>query len=64
VDIAGRRPGDPARIVADCRKARATLGWQPRFDNLSTIVGHALAWERKLSARRANNQISFANSGE
>ena len=64
VDIAGRRPGDPARIVADCRKARATLGWQPRFDNLSTIVGHALAWERKLSARRANSQISFANSGE
>jgi UDP-glucose 4-epimerase len=64
VDIAGRRPGDPARIVADCRKARATLGWQPRFDNLSTIVGHALAWERKLSARRANSQISFANSWE
>jgi UDP-glucose 4-epimerase len=28
VEIAGRRPGDPARIVADCRKARATLGWQ------------------------------------
>jgi UDP-glucose 4-epimerase len=23
------------------------LGWQPRFDDLSTIVGHALAWERK-----------------
>ena len=54
VEVAPRRPGDPARIVADCRQARATLGWQPRFDDLSTIVTHALAWERKLIARRAS----------
>jgi UDP-glucose 4-epimerase len=54
VEIAPRRPGDPARIVADCRQARAILGWQPRFDDLSTIVTHALAWERELMARRAS----------
>jgi UDP-glucose 4-epimerase len=24
------------------------LGWQPQFDDLTTIVTHALAWERKL----------------
>ena len=33
--------------------ARSTLGWQPRFDDLSTIVAHALAWERELMQRRA-----------
>ncbi len=58
VEIAERRPGDPARVVADCRRAQATLGWQPRFDDLSTIVAHTLAWEHKLMARRANSQDS------
>jgi UDP-glucose 4-epimerase len=53
VEIAPRRAGDPARIVADSRQARLTLRWQPRFDDLSTIVAHALAWERELPARRA-----------
>ncbi len=51
VEIAPRRAGDPARIVADSRQARAALGWRPRFDDLSTIVAHALAWERELLAR-------------
>jgi UDP-glucose 4-epimerase len=54
VDIAPRREGDPAQIVADSQRARATLHWQPRFDDLSTIVAHALAWERALMKRRAN----------
>jgi len=27
---------------------------QPRFDDLSTIVAHALAWERDLMKRRVN----------
>jgi UDP-glucose 4-epimerase len=56
VDIAPRREGDPARIVADSQQARATLGWEPRCDDLSTIVTHALAWERVLMQRRANKQ--------
>jgi len=51
VDTAPRREGDPARIVAASDRARATLGWQPRFDDLDTIVGHALAWERELQRR-------------
>jgi UDP-glucose 4-epimerase len=48
VDRAGRRPGDPASIVAQSDRARELLGWQPQFDDLATIVTHALAWERKL----------------
>jgi UDP-glucose 4-epimerase len=53
VEIAPRREGDSARIVANCQRARETLGWNPRFDDLSTIVAHALTWERELMRRRA-----------
>jgi UDP-glucose 4-epimerase len=52
VENAPRRPGDTARIVAASNLVRATLGWQPRFDDLPTIVSHALAWERKLQDQR------------
>jgi UDP-glucose 4-epimerase len=43
--------GDPTQIMAACDRVRSTLGWQPRFNDLQTIVAHALAWERKLSKR-------------
>jgi UDP-glucose 4-epimerase len=49
VDHAGPRPGDPAQIVARSDRARELLGWQPQYDDLATIVAHALAWERKLT---------------
>jgi UDP-glucose 4-epimerase len=62
VETAPRRPGDPARIVADSELARATLGWQPRFDDLATIVEHALAWERELVRRRAAAELAAAAS--
>jgi UDP-glucose 4-epimerase len=52
VDIAPRRPGDPAQIVAQSEQARQKLGWRPHYDDLPTIVGDALAWERELIARR------------
>ena len=48
--FAPRRPGDPAQIVAGSDRIRAALGWQPQYDDLRRIVGHALAWERKLMA--------------
>ena len=49
VDRADPRPGDPAQIVAQSDRAKELLGWQPQFDDLATIVTHALAWERKLA---------------
>jgi UDP-glucose 4-epimerase len=51
VELAGRRLGDPARVVAASDRARAVLKWQPHFDDLESIVCHALAWERKLLTR-------------
>ena len=44
--IEPRRPGDPARLVASSTRARAVLGWAPRFAALPDIVGTAWAWHR------------------
>lgn len=53
VDYAARRPGDPAEIIAAPQRIHEAFGWTPRYDDLATIVAHALAWQRKLSARGA-----------
>jgi UDP-glucose 4-epimerase len=45
-----RRPGDPARLVADSRLAGTVLGWKPRLSQLETIIEHAWRWEKKLAA--------------
>jgi UDP-glucose 4-epimerase len=52
VRLSDRRPGDPAAIVADGQRLRTQLGWAPQFDDLDTIVEHALAWERRIAATR------------
>jgi UDP-glucose 4-epimerase len=52
VTIRGRRAGDPAALIANVDRIHATLSWQPRFQDLDTIVAHALAWERNLAAKR------------
>lgn len=49
-----RRAGDPAELVSDPARIRATLPWKPLYDDLDTIIGHALAWERKLTELRAD----------
>jgi UDP-glucose 4-epimerase len=51
VELARRRLGDPGWVVAASDRARAVLKWQPHFDDLESIVCHALAWERKLLTR-------------
>ena len=39
--VAARRVGDPAVLVASSARASAELGWQPRRTELDTIVGDA-----------------------
>jgi UDP-glucose 4-epimerase len=46
-DIAPRRAGDPAALIADSTQIRNILGWRPQYDNLHDIVKTALAWEDK-----------------
>jgi UDP-glucose 4-epimerase len=61
VKIAGRRLGDPVRIVAATELIRQSLGWQPRFDDLSTIIEHALSWERMLVRKAELDRESEAS---
>lgn len=50
--LEGRRAGDPDSLISDNSRIKATLPWTPRYDDLPTIVEHALAWERKLGELR------------
>ena len=52
IQVADRRPGDVMAIVADVSRIGSTLDWTPRYDDLDTIVTHALAWEDKLLQSR------------
>jgi UDP-glucose 4-epimerase len=52
VRFTGRRPGDPAALVASSEKIRRTLAWTPEFDNLDIIVRQALCWEQQLAKRQ------------
>ena len=49
-----RRAGDPAKLISDPSRIRATVPWQPKHDDLGEIITHALQWERKLSEIRGN----------
>ena len=46
VELAPRREGDAARLVADSRRARDVLGWAPEFPDLETIIESAWAWHQ------------------
>lgn len=49
VTIEPRRAGDPPVLVADAGRARAELGWVPRYAELEAIIAHAWAWEGRRS---------------
>jgi UDP-glucose 4-epimerase len=43
-EVAPRRAGDPAVLVASSERARQELGWQPKREDLTSIVGDAWAF--------------------
>ncbi len=44
-EVAGeRRPGDPPELVADSRRAKAQLDWQPEYTDIESIVETAWRW--------------------
>ena len=45
---APRRAGDPPTLIARAERIRAQLNWQPRLDDLDTIVRTAWNWEQRL----------------
>ncbi|MFS0653975.1 UDP-glucose 4-epimerase GalE [Bacillus sp. 179-C3.3 HS] len=42
--IAARRAGDPAKLIASSEKALQELGWKPRYADLQTIIQSAWDW--------------------
>lgn len=46
---APRRPGDPPMLISDPSRLMSQVGWQPRHDNLDTIIQTALNWEHALN---------------
>jgi len=49
--IVGRRPGDPAKLVASSALARETLGWEARHSDVETLV--RTTWEAYRRAGKA-----------
>jgi UDP-glucose 4-epimerase len=46
-----RRPGDPARLIADATRARDLLGWRPERADLDTQIADAWRWHQEQLAR-------------
>ena len=44
-DVAPRRSGDPAELIASNKKARELLGWTPKHSDVKTILRDAWNWE-------------------
>ena len=53
-NMEGRRAGDPDALISDNRAITSRFGWQPKHDDLDTIVRDALAWERQLGERNTS----------
>lgn len=46
-----RRPGDPPILVGSSEKAQRTLGWQPQYADLNSILAHAWQWHQQRHAQ-------------
>ena len=53
-EIAPRRPGDPARLIACSDRARSVLGWKPKFESAHQIIESAWKWQLKHPNGYAN----------
>lgn len=45
-EVASRRSGDPAVLIASSEKAINELGWKPNYNSLETIIETAWNWHR------------------
>lgn len=43
-EVAPRRAGDPATLIASSERAIKELGWEPKFNDLETIISTAWKW--------------------
>jgi UDP-glucose 4-epimerase len=59
-----RRAGDSVAVVACVERIRAVLGWQPRYDDLTTIVQTTLEAEKRRDLHRAIAQEFQVGAGK
>lgn len=45
-EVAPRRSGDPAVLVASSEKIRQDLGWQPEYIDIKSIIATAWRWHK------------------
>ena len=61
VEIVGTPRGRSARAGRQCRPHPRDARLAPQFQDLDTIVAHALAWEKRLPGKRQSRPDSRAN---
>ncbi|GAE30051.1 UDP-glucose 4-epimerase GalE [Halalkalibacter hemicellulosilyticus] len=44
--VAPRRAGDPATLIASSELAKKELGWRPAYPSLKEIISHAWSWHQ------------------
>lgn len=44
--VVARRPGDPAELIAAGDRIKRELGWQPKYNDLATIITDAWRWHQ------------------
>lgn len=43
----GKRPGDPAVLVADSTRLQKEFGWKPKYSDITTIIESAWKWHKE-----------------
>ncbi|MBS0663117.1 MAG: UDP-glucose 4-epimerase GalE [Verrucomicrobia bacterium] len=56
-DVAPRRPGDPAVLIAGSERIRQELQWRPKHTSIETIVGSAWAWHSRFPHGYGRNSL-------
>ena len=57
-----RRPGDPPELVADATRARQSLGWQPHWVDIDSIVETAWRWHCRGTVQNRKDDVARAGS--
>jgi UDP-glucose 4-epimerase len=55
-EYAAPRPGDPATLIANIKKAENILGWIPKY-NIKDVILHAWNWENKHKNIDLSNKL-------
>jgi UDP-glucose 4-epimerase len=58
IERAERRPGDPPILVADNKKAKAELGFEPKVSDLNTIISSAWEWHKLKQKVKQNSEAA------